>query len=149
MLLAITGPHAYEDVMSAVHQHLPQPPDPFVSLIPPHGVKLTPRHYAYLKIAEGCNHRCTFCIIPQLRGDLISYPIGQVLNDATALAKAGVKELLVVSQDTSAYGVDCKFRTGFWNGRPLKTHITALAEALGELGIWIRLHYVYPYPARR
>jgi ribosomal protein S12 methylthiotransferase len=145
-VLAVTGAHAYEAVMDAVHQHLPPPQDPFINLVPPQGIKLTPRHYAYLKIAEGCNHRCTFCIIPQLRGDLVSYPVGQVLQEAENLVQAGVKELLVVSQDTSAYGVDVKYRTGFWRGAPLKTHISALSDALGQLGVWVRLHYVYPYP---
>ena len=145
-VLAVTGPHAYEEVMAAVHRHLPRPHDPFTSLVPPQGVKLTPRHYAYLKIAEGCNHRCSFCVIPQMRGDLVSFSIDQVLTDAERLVSAGVKELLVISQDTSAYGLDVKYRTGFWRGRPLKTHINVLAEALGELGVWVRLHYVYPYP---
>ncbi|HRX71438.1 MAG: 30S ribosomal protein S12 methylthiotransferase RimO [Candidatus Competibacteraceae bacterium] len=145
-VLAVTGPHACEAVMDAIHAHLPRPHDPFLDLLPPQGVKLTPRHYAYLKIAEGCNHRCAFCIIPQLRGDLASRPIGEVLREAETLAQAGVKELLIVSQDTSAYGVDVRYRTGFWNGRPLKTHLTPLAAALGELGVWVRLHYVYPYP---
>jgi ribosomal protein S12 methylthiotransferase len=145
-VLAVTGPHATEEVMRAVHQHLPQPHDPRVDLIPPQGIKLTPRHYAYLKISEGCNHRCTFCIIPSMRGDLVSRPIGEVLQEADNLAKAGVKELLIVSQDTSAYGVDIKYRTGFWGGRPVRTRLTELARALGELGIWVRLHYVYPYP---
>ena len=145
-VLAVTGAHAYEAVMDSVHQHLPRPHDPFTSLVPPQGIKLTPRHYAYLKIAEGCNHRCSFCIMPQLRGDLVSRPVGDVLDEARSLADAGVKELLVISQDTSAYGVDTRYRTGFWQGRPLKTHIQSLAEALGELGIWVRLHYVYPYP---
>ena len=145
-VLAVTGPHATEAVMRAVHEHLPQPHDPYVSLIPPQGVKLTPAHYAYLKIAEGCNHRCTFCIIPALRGDLVSRPVGEVMQDAENLVAAGVKELLVISQDTSAYGVDVKYRTGFWRGRPLKTRMTELARALGELGAWVRLHYVYPYP---
>ena len=145
-VLAVTGPHACEAVMDAIHAHLPRPHDPFLDLLPPQGVKLTPRHYAYLKIAEGCNHRCAFCIIPQLRGDLVSRPIGEVLREAETLAQAGVKELLIVSQDTSAYGVDVRYRTGFWNGRPLKTHLTPLATALGELGVWVRLHYVYPYP---
>jgi ribosomal protein S12 methylthiotransferase len=145
-VLAVTGPHATDDVMRAVHEHLPQPHDPYVSLIPPQGIKLTPAHYAYLKIAEGCNHRCTFCIIPALRGDLVSRPIGEVMQEAENLVKAGVKELLVVSQDTSAYGVDVKYRTGFWRGRPLKTRMTELARALGELGAWVRLHYVYPHP---
>lgn len=145
-VLAVTGPHACEDVMTAVHTHLPRPHDPFVDLVPPQGIKLTPRHYAYLKISEGCNHRCTFCIIPHLRGDLVSRPVGEVLREAENLVRAGVKELLIVSQDTSAYGVDIRYRTDFWNGRPLKTHLTSLAAALGELGVWVRLHYVYPYP---
>ena len=145
-VLAVTGPHATDEVMAAVHQHLPQPHDPFVSLIPPQGIKLTPRHFAYLKISEGCNHRCTFCIIPSMRGDLVSRPIGEVMQEAQNLVKAGVKELLVISQDTSAYGVDIKYRSGFWGGRPLKTRMTDLTRALGELGVWVRLHYVYPYP---
>jgi ribosomal protein S12 methylthiotransferase len=145
-VLAVTGPHAYEEVMQAVHQHLPAPHDPYTDLIPPQGIKLTPRHYAYLKISEGCNHRCSFCIIPSLRGDLVSRPIGDVMQEAENLVNAGVKELLVVSQDTSAYGIDTKYRTGFWQGRPIKTHIQQLAEALGELDAWVRLHYVYPYP---
>jgi ribosomal protein S12 methylthiotransferase len=145
-VLAVTGPHATDEVMRAVHAHLPQPPDPHVDLIPPQGIKLTPRHYAYLKIAEGCNHRCTFCIIPSMRGDLVSRPVGEVMQEAENLVKAGVKELLVISQDTSAYGVDVKYRTGFWGGRPVKTRMTELAAALGELGAWVRLHYVYPYP---
>jgi ribosomal protein S12 methylthiotransferase len=149
-VLAVTGPHAMDEVMRAVHAHLPQPvietADPYTSLIPPQGIKLTPRHYAYLKIAEGCNHRCTFCIIPSMRGDLVSRPIGDVMQEAENLVKAGVKELLVISQDTSAYGVDVKYRTGFWHGRPLKTRMTELAAALGKLGVWVRLHYVYPYP---
>src|SRR5437773_5509211 len=145
-VLAVTGPHALEEVMTAVHEHLPKPHDPFTDLVPPQGIKLTPRHYAYLKISEGCNHRCTFCIIPSLRVDLVSRPVGDVMREAEALVKAGVKELLVVSQDTSAYGVDVKYRTGFWGGRPLKTRMTELAGALGELGAWVRLHYVYPYP---
>lgn len=145
-VLAVTGPHACEDVMTAVHTHLPRPHDPFVDLVPPQGIKLTPRHYAYLKISEGCNHRCTFCIIPQLRGDLVSRPVGEVLREAENLVRAGVRELLVVSQDTSAYGLDMRYRTDFWNGRPLKTGLTSLAAALGELGVWVRLHYVYPYP---
>jgi ribosomal protein S12 methylthiotransferase len=132
--------------MRAVHAHLPQPHDPYTSLVPAQGVKLTPAHYAYLKIAEGCNHRCTFCVIPSMRGDLASRPIGEVLQEAENLVKAGVRELLVISQDTSAYGVDVKYRTGFWRGRPLKTRMTELARALGELGAWVRLHYVYPYP---
>lgn len=145
-VLAVTGPHACEAVLAAIHTHLPRPHDPFLDLVPPQGVKLTPRHYAYLKISEGCNHRCTFCIIPQLRGDLVSRPIGEVLQEAETLVRSGVKELLIISQDTSAYGVDVRYRTGFWNGRPLKTHLTALAAALGSLGVWVRLHYVYPYP---
>ncbi|OBS08374.1 ribosomal protein S12 methylthiotransferase [Acidihalobacter prosperus] len=145
-VLAVTGPHAYEAVMSEVHRHLPAPHDPYASLVPPQGIKLTPRHYAYLKISEGCNHRCSFCIIPSLRGDLVSRPIGEVLAEAENLVNAGVQELLVISQDTSAYGVDVRYRTGFWRGRPLKSHVQTLAEALGELGVWVRLHYVYPYP---
>ena len=145
-VLAVSGPHAYEEVMSAVRKQVKPAHDPFVDLVPPQGVKLTPRHYAYLKISEGCNHRCTFCIIPSLRGDLVSRPIGDVMQEAENLVKAGVKELLVVSQDTSAYGIDIKYRTGFWQGRPIKSHIQQLSEALGELGIWVRLHYVYPYP---
>jgi ribosomal protein S12 methylthiotransferase len=145
-VLAVTGPHATEEVMRAVHTHLPQPHDPYTSLVPAQGIKLTPRHYAYLKIAEGCNHRCTFCIIPSMRGDLVSRPIGDVMQEAENLVKAGVRELLVISQDTSAYGVDVKYRTGFWRGRPLRTRMTELARALGELGVWVRLHYVYPYP---
>ena len=145
-VLAVTGPHATDEVMRAVHAHLPQPHDPHTSLIPPQGIKLTPAHYAYLKIAEGCNHRCTFCIIPSMRGDLVSRPVGEVMREAESLVKAGVKELLVISQDTSAYGVDVKYRTGFWDGRPLKTRMTELARALGGLGAWVRLHYVYPYP---
>jgi ribosomal protein S12 methylthiotransferase len=145
-VLAVTGPHATAEVMQAVHEHLPQPHDPYTSLIPAQGIKLTPPHYAYLKIAEGCNHRCTFCIIPSMRGDLVSRPIGEVMQEAENLARAGVKELLVVSQDTSAYGVDVKYRTGFWQGRPMKTRMTELARGLGELGVWVRLHYVYPYP---
>ena len=144
-VLAVTGPHAKEEVMAAVHQHLPQPHDPFLDLLPPQGIKLTPRHYAYLKISEGCNHRCTFCIIPSMRGNLVSRPVTRVMQEAENLVKAGVKELLVISQDTSAYGVDIKFRTGFWNGRPLRTRMPELAGALGELGAWVRLHYVYPY----
>ena len=145
-VLAITGPHDTAGVMQAVHAHLPKPHDPYVDLVPPQGVKLTPRHYAYLKISEGCNHRCTFCIIPSMRGDLLSRPLAQVMQEAENLVKAGVKELLVISQDTSAYGVDLKYRTGFWRGRPLKTRLTELCQALGELGVWVRLHYVYPYP---
>ncbi|HNK31527.1 MAG TPA: 30S ribosomal protein S12 methylthiotransferase RimO, partial [Plasticicumulans sp.] len=146
-VLAVTGPHALEEVMGAVHEHLPKPHDPFLDLVPPAGIKLTPRHYAYLKISEGCNHRCTFCIIPQMRGDLVSRPVGDVLLEAENLVRAGVQELLVISQDTSAYGVDVRYRTGFWGGRPVKTQMSALAEALGTLGVWVRLHYVYPYPS--
>ncbi len=145
-VLAVTGPHAKDEVMSAVHAHLPKPHDPFVDLVPPQGIRLTPKHYAYLKISEGCNHRCTFCIIPSMRGDLVSRPIGSVMQEAENLVKAGVKELLVISQDTSAYGVDVKYRTGFWGGKPLKTRMTELCRALGDLGVWVRLHYVYPYP---
>lgn len=145
-VLAVTGPHALEEVMEAVHIHLPKLHDPYTDLIPPQGIRLTPDHYAYLKISEGCNHRCSFCIIPSMRGDLVSRPVGDVMSEAENLVKAGVKELLVISQDTSAYGVDVKYRTGFWNGRPLKTRMTELATALGELNIWVRLHYVYPYP---
>jgi ribosomal protein S12 methylthiotransferase len=149
-VLAVTGPHATAEVMAAVHEHLPKPHDPFVDLVPPAGIKLTPRHYAYLKISEGCNHRCSFCIIPSMRGDLVSRPIGDVLNEARALFDGGVKELLVVSQDTSAYGVDLKYRTGFWDGQPVKTRMAELCEKLAALaaphGAWVRLHYVYPYP---
>lgn len=145
-VLEVTGPHATEQVMQAVHRHLPKPHDPFVDLVPPQGIRLTPRHYAYLKISEGCNHRCTFCIIPSMRGDLVSRPIGDVMKEAEKLVDSGVKELLVISQDTSAYGVDTRYRTGFWGGRPLKTKLYDLCKALGELGVWVRLHYVYPYP---
>jgi ribosomal protein S12 methylthiotransferase len=149
-VLAVTGPHATQEVMDAVHRHVPKPHDPFVDLVPPQGIKLTPRHYAYLKISEGCNHRCTFCIIPSMRGDLVSRPIGDVLGEAKRLFDAGVKELLVVSQDTSAYGVDVKYRTGFFDGRPVRTRMFELCEQLGRLaepfGAWVRLHYVYPYP---
>ncbi len=148
-ILAVSGAHQYESVVSAVHQYLPKPANthnPHIDLVPPQGVKLTPRHYAYLKISEGCNHRCSFCIIPSLRGDLVSRPVGDVLDEAQRLVEAGVKELLVVSQDTSAYGVDMKYRTGFWQGKPVKTRFYELCEALGELGVWVRLHYVYPYP---
>ncbi|MCM0043350.1 MAG: 30S ribosomal protein S12 methylthiotransferase RimO [Burkholderiaceae bacterium] len=149
-VLAVTGPHALGEVMDAVHTHLPKPHEPFLDLLPPQGIKLTPKHYAYLKISEGCNHRCSFCIIPSLRGDLVSRPIAEVMLEAENLFKAGVKELLVISQDTSAYGVDIKFRTGFWNGKPVRTHMTDLVRALGELAkqhdAWVRLHYVYPYP---
>jgi ribosomal protein S12 methylthiotransferase len=147
-VLSVTGPAAYEEVVGAVHEYVPHKPqhDPYTDLVPPQGVKLTPRHYAYLKISEGCNHRCSFCIIPDMRGDLVSRPIGDVMEEAERLVRAGVRELLVISQDTSAYGVDIKYRTGFWNGRPLKTRMQALCEALGEFGVWVRLHYVYPYP---
>ncbi|MDX8386066.1 MAG: 30S ribosomal protein S12 methylthiotransferase RimO [Gallionella sp.] len=145
-VLAITGPHATDEVMAAVHEHLPQPHDPYTDLVPPQGIRLTPKHFAYLKISEGCNHRCTFCIIPSLRGDLVSRPVGDVMEEARRLVDSGVKELLVISQDTSAYGVDVKYRTGFWGGRPLKTRMTELVTALSELGVWVRLHYVYPYP---
>jgi len=146
-VLAVTGPHAVTEVMSAVHTHLPKPHDPFTDLVPPQGIKLTPKHYAYLKISEGCNHRCTFCIIPSMRGDLVSRDVGLVLKEAENLVKAGVKELLVISQDTSAYGVDVKYRTGFYNGRPIKTRMHELITALGEMGVWVRMHYVYPYPS--
>ena len=147
-VLAVTGPQAYEEVVGAVHEHLPieKPHDPFLELVPPQGIKLTPKHYAYLKISEGCNHKCTFCIIPSMRGKLVSRDIGEVLAEAERLKAAGVKELLVISQDTSAYGLDLKYRTGFWNGRPIRTRFQELCEALGEMGIWVRLHYVYPYP---
>lgn len=145
-LLAVTGPHAKEEVMLAVHKHLPPQHDPFLDLVPKQGVRLTPKHYAYLKISEGCNHRCTFCIIPSMRGDLVSRQIDEVMQEAENLVKAGVKELLVISQDTSAYGVDRKYSTHFWNGQPLKTKFYDLCKALGQFGIWVRLHYVYPYP---
>lgn len=149
-VLAVTGPHATQEVLNVVHAHLPKPHDPFVDLVPPQGVKLTPQHYAYLKISEGCNHRCTFCIIPHFRGDLVSRPIGDVLSEAQRLFASGVKELLVISQDTSAYGVDVQYRTGFWDGRPVKTRmldlVTQLAELASQYGAWVRLHYVYPYP---
>lgn len=147
-VLAVTGPQAYEEVVGAVHQHLPQTVehDPFIELVPPQGIKLTPRHYAYLKISEGCNHKCSFCIIPSMRGRLVSRDAGDVMAEAQRLQQAGVRELLVISQDTSAYGVDLKYKTAFWNGRPIKTRLLELCEALGELGIWVRLHYVYPYP---
>jgi ribosomal protein S12 methylthiotransferase len=149
-VLAVTGPHATQEVMDAVHLHLPKPHDPFLDLVPAAGIKLTPKHYAYLKISEGCNHRCTFCIIPSMRGDLVSRPIGDVLKEARALFEGGLKELLVVSQDTSAYGVDVQYRTGFFDGRPVKTRALELAQELGKLaqsyGAWVRLHYVYPYP---
>ena len=145
-LLAVTGPEATEDVMRAVRTELPAPHDPFVDLVPPQGVRLTPRHYAYLKISEGCNHRCSFCIIPSLRGDLVSRPIDDVMDEAQALVDAGIRELLVISQDTSAYGVDLRYATRFWRGQPLKTRFVDLARALGQFGVWVRLHYVYPYP---
>lgn len=155
-VLAVTGPHATDEVMAAVHAHLPRLHDPYSDLVPPQGIRLTPKHFAYVKISEGCNHRCTFCIIPSMRGDLVSRPVGDVMQEAQNLLNAGVKELLVISQDTSAYGVDVKYRTGFWNGRPLKTRLTELVQAMGDLSItgngakksspWIRLHYVYPYP---
>ncbi|WLF85010.1 30S ribosomal protein S12 methylthiotransferase RimO [Moraxella sp. ZY210820] len=147
-VLKVTGAAAYQDVMNAVHEYVPPPPkhNPFIDLVPEQGVRLTPKHYAYLKISEGCNHRCTFCIIPSLRGDLVSRPIGDVMKEAAALKRAGVKELLVISQDTSAYGVDTKYKLDFWDGQPLKTKFYDMCEALGKLGIWVRLHYVYPYP---
>ena len=151
-VLAVTGPHAAGEVMEAVHQHLPKPHDPYMDLVPPQGIRLTPKHFAYVKISEGCNHRCTFCIIPSLRGDLVSRPVGDVMEEAHRLVNAGVKELLVISQDTSAYGVDVKYRTGFWGGKPLKSRLTELATAMGDLRTpdgeraWVRLHYVYPYP---
>ncbi len=145
-VLKVTGPHAYEEVMGAVHEYLPPKHDPFLDLVPPQGIRLTPKHYAYVKISEGCNHRCTFCIIPSMRGDLVSRPVGSVLQEAENLAKAGVKEILVISQDTSAYGVDLKYKLDFWGGRPVKTRMKEMCEALGTLGIWVRLHYVYPYP---
>ena len=153
-VLAVTGPHATQEVMDAIHLHLPKPHDPFLDLVPGSfgvaGIKLTPKHYAYLKISEGCNHRCTFCIIPSMRGDLVSRPVGDVLSEARALFEGGVKELLVISQDTSAYGVDVKYRTGFWDGKPVKTRMLELVQTLGEIaqpyGAWVRLHYVYPYP---
>jgi ribosomal protein S12 methylthiotransferase len=145
-VLAVTGPHQYDQVMKAVHAHIPAPHDPFTELVPPQGLRLTPKHYAYLKISEGCNHRCSFCIIPQLRGDLVSRPLGDVMAEAEALAAGGVKELLVISQDTSAYGVDTKHAKSLWRESERRTHFTQLAEALGELGVWVRMHYVYPYP---
>jgi ribosomal protein S12 methylthiotransferase len=145
-VIGVTGPHATAEVMDLVHSALPKPHDPYVDLVPDHGVKLTPKHYAYLKISEGCNNTCAFCIIPDMRGKLVSYPVGDVLVQAEKLAKAGCKELLVISQDTSAYGVDIKYRTGFYNGRPVKTSMYDLCSELGKLGVWIRLHYVYPYP---
>ncbi|MYZ43754.1 30S ribosomal protein S12 methylthiotransferase RimO [Schauerella aestuarii] len=148
-VLSVTGPQQYEEVVRAVHDAAPPSltHDPYVDLVPPQGIKLTPRHYAYLKISEGCNHRCSFCIIPSMRGNLVSRPVGDVLSEAERLVKAGVKELLVISQDTSAYGVDVKYRSGFWNGRPVKTRMTELCSALSDLGVWTRLHYVYPYPS--
>ena len=147
-VLAVTGPQQYEQVVNAVHEVVPprQDHNPLIDLVPPQGIKLTPRHYAYLKISEGCNHSCSFCIIPSMRGKLVSRPVGDVLDEAQRLVKSGVKELLVISQDTSAYGVDVKYRTGFWNGAPVKTRMTELCEALSSLGVWVRLHYVYPYP---
>jgi len=145
-VLEVTGAHAYEEVMQAVHKHQPAPHDPFISLVPPQGIKLTPKHYAYLKISEGCNHRCSFCIIPGLRGDLVSRPIGEVLTEAERLVESGVRELLVVSQDTSAYGVDLKYRMDIANGKPLDTRLRTLARELGQLPAWVRMHYVYPYP---
>jgi len=145
-LLAITGSEAFSEVMDAVHQHIPKPHDPYIDLIPPQGVRLTPNHYSYIKISEGCNHKCSFCIIPSMRGKLVSRPIGDVMKEAERLVDSGVKELLIISQDTSAYGVDIKYRTGFWDGKPIKSNLYDLAKNLGELGVWIRLHYVYPYP---
>ena len=147
-VLAVTGPQQYEQVVSAVHEVVPPKTEhnPLIDLVPPQGIKLTPRHYAYLKISEGCNHSCSFCIIPSMRGKLVSRPVGDVLSEAERLVKAGVKELLVISQDTSAYGVDVKYRSGFWNGRPVRTRMTELCTALSEMGVWTRLHYVYPYP---
>ncbi len=145
-LLAVTGPHALQEVMQAVHQHLPAPHDPFLDLVPKQGVRLTPKHYAYLKISEGCNHRCSFCIIPSMRGDLVSRPIDEVMDEAQILVNAGIREILVISQDTSAYGVDRRYLTRFWQGQALQTRFIDLARALGQLGVWVRLHYVYPYP---
>jgi ribosomal protein S12 methylthiotransferase len=145
-LIAITGSEAFSEVMDAVHQHIPKPHDPYIDLIPPQGIRLTPNHYAYIKISEGCNHKCSFCIIPSMRGKLVSRPIGDVMKEAERLVDSGVKELLIISQDTSAYGVDIKYRTGFWDGKPIKSNLYDLAKNLGELGVWIRLHYVYPYP---
>ena len=145
-LLAITGSQAFSEVMDAVHQHIPKPHDPYVDLIPPQGVRLTPNHYSYIKISEGCNHKCSFCIIPSMRGKLVSRPIGDVMKEAERLVDSGASELLIISQDTSAYGVDIKYRTGFWDGKPIKSNLYDLAKNLGELGVWIRLHYVYPYP---
>jgi ribosomal protein S12 methylthiotransferase len=145
-VLAVTGPHATNEVMEAIHAHLPRLHDPYSDLVPPQGIRLTPKHYAYVKISEGCNHRCTFCIIPSMRGNLVSRSVGEVMQEAQNLVRSGVKELLVISQDTSAYGVDIKYRTGFWGGRPIKTRMTELVSAMSELGVWVRLHYVYPYP---
>ncbi|MFZ9391872.1 MAG: 30S ribosomal protein S12 methylthiotransferase RimO, partial [Burkholderiaceae bacterium] len=145
-VLAVTGPHATAEVMQAVHQYLPKPHDPFTDLVPEQGIRLTPRHYAYLKISEGCNHRCSFCIIPSMRGDLVSRPIGEVMREAESLVRSGVRELLVISQDTSAYGVDLQYRTDFVAGRPVRSRMTELCKELGQLGVWVRLHYVYPYP---
>lgn len=145
-LLAITGPQARDEVMQAVHTHLPAPHDPFLDLVPKQGVRLTPRHYAYLKISEGCNHRCSFCIIPSMRGDLVSRPIDSVMEEAQILVDAGIREILVISQDTSAYGVDTRYATRFWRGQPLRTRFLDLCRALTQLGVWVRLHYVYPYP---
>ena len=147
-VLKVTGAAAYQEVMEAVHQYVPEPPkhNPFIDLVPEQGIRLTPKHYAYLKISEGCNHRCTFCIIPSMRGDLVSRPVGSVLSEAQVLKNAGVKEVLVISQDTSAYGLDTKYKLDFWNGQPVKTKFFDMCEALGQLGIWVRLHYVYPYP---
>ncbi|EDY85834.1 2-methylthioadenine synthetase [gamma proteobacterium HTCC5015] len=149
-VLSVSGPHQYEAVIKSVHEHVTPPPqshDPFIDLVPPQGIKLTPKHYAYLKISEGCDHTCSFCIIPSMRGKLVSRPIGEVLDEAKRLAESGVKELLIISQDTSAYGSDVGYKLDFWNGRPIKTRLKELCEALGELGVWVRLHYVYPYPS--
>jgi ribosomal protein S12 methylthiotransferase len=145
-LLAITGSEAFDEVMDAVHKHIPKPHDPYIDLIPAQGIRLTPKHYAYIKISEGCNHKCSFCIIPSMRGKLKSRDIGDILNEAETLVKSGVNELIIISQDTSAYGVDIKYRTGFWNGRPVKSDLYNLAKHLGELGVWVRFHYIYPYP---
>ncbi|WP_090568641.1 30S ribosomal protein S12 methylthiotransferase RimO [Nitrosomonas sp. Nm33] len=145
-VLSVTGPQATDEVMEAIHTYLPKLHDPYVDLVPPQGIRLTPKHYAYVKISEGCNHRCTFCIIPSMRGNLVSRPVGDIMQEAQNLVDAGVKELLVISQDTSAYGVDLKYRSGFWKGKFVKTRITELAQTMGELGVWVRLHYVYPYP---
>jgi len=145
-LLAITGSEAYKEVMAAVHLHVPKPNNPHIDLIPAQGIRLTPKHYAYIKISEGCNHKCTFCIIPSMRGKLVSRPIGDIMQEAENLVKSGVSELIIISQDTSAYGVDVKYRPGFWNGRPIKTDLYSLAKSLSELGVWVRFHYVYPYP---